>query len=150
MIEIQAPREYNPRLLFLAGSIENGKATEWQKIVVKELEHFDVVIYNPRRNDWDSTWTEDSPLLKTQIRWELEHIEKSDIIFFYFDPTTISPISLLEFGKVIGDESKQKIIVCPPGFHRRTNVIETANFYNESVFNTLDEGIDALKRHYLL
>jgi len=57
---IKAPNKLifdEPKSIFLAGSIEMGKAENWQERVTKELKKFDnVVIFNPRRDDWDSTW----------------------------------------------------------------------------------------------
>lgn len=152
MIEIKPPRVYDPVRIFLAGSIEMGKAVEWQKEVVYALEGLDVIVYNPRRNDWDSTWTDESPELRAQIHWELHHLKKSEIIFFYFDPNTKSPVTMMEFGKYIdsrfSDPSKKIIVVCPPGFWRRINILETAKFYgHDKVYDSLDEGIDELKRY---
>lgn len=57
MKEIQAPNEYptetNNVLVFLAGSIEMGKAERWQDKIVKELKHIEeAIVLNPRRDDW--------------------------------------------------------------------------------------------------
>lgn len=149
MIQIKPPYKFKSAKVFLAGSIEQGLAEHWQEKVYRSLSESNIlcVIYNPRRDDWDSSWTADSEELKNQIQWELENLKDSDIILFYFDPSTKSPISLLEFGKYIDNLSKKIIIVCPDGFYRKTNVVETAKFYkyDGSIFNTLDEGIDELK-----
>ncbi len=42
--------------IFLAGSIEMGKAENWQQRIERELTKCDGVIFNPRRDDWDSSW----------------------------------------------------------------------------------------------
>ena len=45
--------------IFLAGSIEMGTAEDWQSKVIKELETYKGYIFNPRRDDWDSSWVQD-------------------------------------------------------------------------------------------
>ena len=46
----------NGKSIFLAGSIEMGIAESWQEKVVQELKNEPVIILNPRRDDWDSSW----------------------------------------------------------------------------------------------
>ncbi len=41
----------NNSTIFLAGSIENGKAEDWQAVVERMLEGYDVTILNPRREN---------------------------------------------------------------------------------------------------
>ena len=109
-------------VLFLAGSIEMGQAENWQDKIVKELKDERVVILNPRRDDWDSSWVQkiDNPQFREQVMWELEAMERADIIALYFDPNTKSPISLLELG--LFANSKKLIVYCPEGFWRKGNV----------------------------
>ena len=40
--------------IFLAGSIEMGKAVEWQDKVSESLEEYSGNILNPRRVEWDN------------------------------------------------------------------------------------------------
>jgi hypothetical protein len=109
--------------VFLAGSIEMGKAEDWQTKVEKQFEDvdYDVTIFNPRRKDWDSSWeqTIDNRKFREQVEWELTALEKSDIIFLYLSPGTKSPISLLELGLF---KDKEMIVCCPDGFWRKGNV----------------------------
>lgn len=61
MTVIKAPNSIEPSngkfTVFLAGSIEMGKAIDWQKEIGDEFENSDdVCILNPRRDDWDSSW----------------------------------------------------------------------------------------------
>jgi len=44
--------------IFLAGSIEMGKAEDWQSALTTALASRDGVVLNPRRDAWDSTWTQ--------------------------------------------------------------------------------------------
>lgn len=109
--------------IFLAGSIEMGKAENWQETVEKEFEKFkDICIYNPRRDDWDSSWKQEiaQPQFNQQVNWELDALQKADLIIFYFSPETQSPITLLELG--LFARSGKLVVCCPQGFWRKGNV----------------------------
>jgi hypothetical protein len=62
--EVPASSKIN---LFLAGSIDMGRAVDWQNEVINGLNGLTIDIYNPRRFDWDSTWVQsiDNPLFKS-------------------------------------------------------------------------------------
>jgi len=124
MREVKAPNlislSYEYRV-FLAGSIEMGKAELWQDKVVKGLEGLEVVVFNPRRDDWDSSWKQNKndPQFRQQVEWELNAMSGADLIVFYFDPNTKSPITLLELGMHLQDHI---VVCCPEGFYRKGNV----------------------------
>ena len=42
--------------VFLAGSIEMGAAEDWQARLTHALQDLDVLILNPRRDEWDASW----------------------------------------------------------------------------------------------
>jgi len=106
--------------IFLAGSIENGTAENWQNKLSNILNNFDhIIVLNPRRKHWDKEL--DGKKLRTQIVWERNGLRKSDLVIFYFDPTTKSPISLCELGENLA-QGKKCIVYCPPTFYRYTNV----------------------------
>jgi hypothetical protein len=129
--------------LFLAGSIEMGLAQDWQKDACRILgEAFQ--IYNPRRKDWDNKWNHDSAELYRQITWEQERIMSSDIVLFYFDPETKSPVTLLELGQCLEVDDKSIIVVCPDGFWKKTNVVLTCERYGVPVSNYLDKTLNDL------
>ena len=109
--------------IFLAGSIEMGAAADWQSEVIKSLSGKNCTLLNPRRKDWDSSWAQSAshPEFSKQVAWEMNGIEQSDLVVFYLDPTTLSPISLLELGWVTG-LGKKCIVCCPDGFFRKGNV----------------------------
>lgn len=109
--------------IFLAGSIENGKAREWQNEVVALLEDLDVDIYNPRGDKWnpDTEQSIDNLNFHHQVIWELSNIEHADLVVFYFQSGTISPISLLELGYCAGSYTNT-IVYCENGFFRKGNV----------------------------
>ena len=132
--------------IFLAGSIEMGKAEDWQtritdalsQIIPNELE---TVIFNPRRDDWDSSWEQkiSNPQFYEQVTWELSALDKSDVIIMYFAPGTKSPISLLELGLHAND--KKMLVCCPDGFWRKGNVDIVCERYDIPLFETLDDLI---------
>src|SRR3990167_10530862 len=112
--------KFKEQSLFLAGSIELGKAELWQDRITNQFADAEnVVILNPRRDDWDSSWIQsiDNPKFKEQVEWELEAMALADKILMYFDPNTKSPISLLELGLHAKDGSL--VVVCPEGFWRK-------------------------------
>jgi len=134
--------------IFLAGSIEMGKAVDWQTQLVEQLAPFsDVTLFNPRRDDWDSSWKQsiDDPQFLEQVEWELDHIENSDLVVFYFDPATKSPISLLELGIVCASK-KDAIVCCPPDFYRKGNVDITCSKHFVDVVETLEELVAEIKQ----
>ena len=46
--------------VFLAGSIEMGKAEDWQSETIKALSDLEnIEVFNPRRDDWDSSWKQE-------------------------------------------------------------------------------------------
>lgn len=132
------------KAVFLAGSIEMGKAENWQQKVERKLSKCDGVIFNPRRDDWDSSWIQsiDNPQFREQVEWELIAMESADIIAMYFDPKTKSPISLLELG--LFARTKKLIVCCPEGFWRKGNVDIVCQKYKIQQVNSLDGLIKCL------
>lgn len=106
--------------IFLAGSIDNGAAENWQKVVESFFSDMDVTIYNPRRDLWDPTWQYGvNQELDKQIRWELDYLDKVDLILFYFAPNSSSPVTLLELGLC---SNKNILVACPNAYWRAGNV----------------------------
>lgn len=136
--------KYRPTV-FLAGSIEMGAAEDWQVRIENEVSDLEVTLFNPRRDDWDSSWTQEqsNPQFNHQVNWEMNRLEQCDIMFMYFSPETKSPISLLELGAY--GHYKQAVVCCPPGFWRRGNVEIFCTRQNIPMFNTLEEAIGALR-----
>ena len=134
--------------IFLAGSIDMGAASFWQDRVIADLVEYDITIYNPRRDDWDSTWKQD-PVPGTpfydQVNWELEQLETSDIIVYYFADFSRSPITLLEFGLYAKNPRKPVIVYCNNNFYRYGNVQITASRYDIPVYTTYSDFINAIK-----
>ena len=150
MIEIKAPAPliwHTPTSLFLGGSIEMGKAEGWQQRLVTELSDYSVTLFNPRRDDWDSSWVQsiNNPQFYEQVNWELTAIDRADVVVFYFDPATKSPITLMELGLcVIG---RDVIVCCPDGFWRKGNIEVVCDRFNIPLLNTYDEFVTAVKQN---
>jgi len=125
------------RSVFLAGSIEMGKAINWQSEMENLLSGIPGVIYNPRRDDWDSTWVQsiNSPQFFEQVTWELTALESASVIALYFAAGTKSPISLLELG--LFARTGKVIVCCPEGFWRKGNVDIVCARYNISQANNI-------------
>lgn len=148
---VKAPQPFKNEInrcsisLFLAGSIEMGKAENWQEKIENIFKDDDILILNPRRDDWDSSWIQSikNEQFRTQVQWELEGQEIADYIFMYFSPETKSPITLLELG--LATHSNKTIVCCPEGFWRKGNVEVVCDFYEIPLFDNQDKAIDYLK-----
>lgn len=158
-MEYKAPAKYNlydnSYSIFLAGSIENGMAENWQSLISNYIKlyygnghedngnyHFSIL--NPRRDDWDHTQNmiASNPYFNTQVTWELDALNDADLIIFYFDPNTTSPISLLELGI---HKDNNIIVCCPEGYFRQGNVEIICKRYNipfVATMSDLQEYID--------
>lgn len=155
MKEIKAPTRIDIShdvSVFLAGSIEMGTAENWQDRLARELETWNVTLLNPRRDDWDSSWEQkkENQQFNEQVTWELEHMEKANIIVFYFDPNTKSPITLLELGLAATRNPGQCIVCCPNGFWRKGNVDIVSERYGMTLVESLEDLIRSLKSKLLV
>ncbi len=108
--------------VFLAGSIEMGLAEPWQARVEAALSDLDVVILNPRRDEWDASWVQSiaNPQFREQVEWELTAQELATVIAMYFAPETKAPVTLLELG--LAARSGKLVVCCPDGYWRKGNV----------------------------
>ena len=140
---IQIPQG-NPSV-FLAGSIEMGTATDWQSIVIEQIDQPQVTILNPRRTAWDASWEQSiaNPDFAEQVNWELAGLERADVIAMYLDPATKAPVSLLELG--LYASSGKLIVCCPDGFWRKGNVDIVCQRYSIAQVASLQELIDKIR-----
>ena len=145
LFKAPTPIEIGKCNIFLSGSIEMGTAENWQDRLVRELADEDVNVYNPRRDDWDSSWVQSiaNAQFREQVTWELNAMENSDIIATYFDPNTKSPITLLELG--LFAQTGLLIVCCPEGFWRKGNVDIVCKRYGVHQVDTKDELVSAVK-----
>ncbi len=112
----------NQKVVFLAGSIDKNAATDWHSQIANSLAAYNVLLLNPTRYSWDSSWklTADDPQFSEQVNWELRSMELADLVVVNFLPTAQSPISLLEFG--LYAQSGKALVCCPEGFWKKGNV----------------------------
>ncbi len=110
------------RVVFLAGSIDQGHADDWQAAIAAALGDLDIVMLNPRRDAWDATWRQsiENPEFRDQVTWELDGLERANRIAVWFAPASRAPITLLELG--LHARGGKLVVGCPPGFWRRGNV----------------------------
>jgi hypothetical protein len=132
-------------VIFLAGSIEMGGAEDWQGQVEDSLRDLDVVLLNPRRDEWDSSWVQSihNPQFRGQVEWELEGLERASVVAMYFAPATRSPITLLELG--LCARSGKLLVCCPEGFWRRGNVEVVCARYGVPLVVELAEMVRLLR-----
>lgn len=145
---IKAPNRFQSELgrspsVFLAGSIDMGEAKDWQMTVTQALGDRDVLVLNPRRDDWDSSLKQDisNPQFARQVNWEMDAMDVADLIIFYFDPEGKAPVTLMELGLHVGDNI---LVCCPEGYWRRGNVQVVCSRNGVDVLDSLDDLIAAL------
>jgi hypothetical protein len=133
--------------LFLAGSIEMGAASDWQAATTEALADLPIAILNPRRDSWDASWVQDisNAPFRGQVEWELDHLEAADVVLFHFEPTTKSPITLLELGLMASRDPDRLVVSCPPGFWRRGNIQIVCDRFNIPLFDTLSGALSATR-----
>lgn len=125
--------------IFLAGSIEMGCAEDWQTHFIDAFAATDVTIFNPRRDEWDSSWEQsiNNPVFREQVEWELAGLEAASVIAMYFDPRTRAPVTLLELG--LNAASGRLVVGCPDGFWRKGNVEIVCHRYDIPLLASLDD-----------
>lgn len=134
--------------IFLGGAIDMGAAENWQERLTKDLSGYadeDLILLNPRRDDWDSTWVQDptpGTQFYEQVQWELIAQENADGIIYYFTADSKAPITLLELGLF----SAYNIVVhCPKEFYRYGNVKMVCDRYDIPMFETYEELLEYVK-----
>lgn len=138
----------NKKMIFLGGSIEMGKAEDWQKVFAESFsDDENIVILNPRRRDWDASWAQDpTPGTKfhEQVSWELLSQELSDIIVYNFLPDTTSPITLLELG-LFAQHWGNVVVCCPKEYFRYGNVKIVCDRNDVPCVSTMAELVKLVK-----
>lgn len=135
--------------VFLAGTIEMGDSYDWQTDVIDTLQASASIIYNPRRSDWDASWVQsiNDANFNGQVSWELAMLEVADVVFMYLDPTSKSPISLLELGILAARNPDRLWVCCPEGFYRKGNVEVVCNRYGVRMYESLKVMTLAVRAH---
>jgi hypothetical protein len=121
MVYVEAPNtiESDKKSIFLAGGIQ--KCPQWQKSLANKLKNLDIIVFNPRRDNFP---IDDPSAAKEQITWEFIHLRKADMISFWFCAESIQPIVLLELGQhLVLDLNKPLVIGVDPGYERKQDVV---------------------------
>lgn len=141
-------RDYNEQSIFLAGSIDNGSAADWQNLVAQRFSSLGWNVFNPRRTEWNSELEQSAtnPVFYQQVMWEKTALQHSDVILMNFEAGSIAPISLLELGFCAADSVIY--VVCPEGFWRKGNVDMVCQIYNIPVFDTLIQAIEHIIQNH--
>lgn len=137
-LKLISPGLHGP-IIFLGGSIEMDEAERWQERIVRSFESKSVTFLNPRRDDWDKNikQTCEDKNFRNQVNWELSGIMQSDLVVFYIDPNTKSPITLMEIGLAAG-KGINTIICCPDGFWRKGNVEMVCDRFGLKLIESFD------------
>ncbi len=119
--------------IFLAGTIDMGNSENWQAALVETFSSSEgrYILYNPRRDTFTSTPEE----MEYQVNWELDHLEKSQIIIMNILGSSNSPVTLLEMGLFM--KSGKLLVACEPDYYRHANVLLTCARYNVPLYSSL-------------
>ena len=151
---INAPENYdagNAVTIFLGGSIDMGSAEGWQERLTQDLSDYadeDLILLNPRRDDWDSSWKQDptpGTQFYEQVEWELDQQEGACACVYYFAPGSKSPITLLELGLFIHSQTPI-IVCCPKEFYRYGNVKMVCDKYGVPMVETYENLVTSLRK----
>lgn len=139
---IHAPSAESPHgksSIFLAGTTSKVDSTDWREALSASLSDYPVTIYDPYRADWDGSWREDIDFapFREQVEWELDRLERADVVVVYFHPATQAPITLLELGLFARVPGKA-IVVCPEGYWKRGNVQIVCKRFGVEMLDGLD------------
>lgn len=138
---------FEGKTLFTAGTIDMGNSEDWQSKVCEGLND-SYTVFNPRRDDWDSSWKQEigNRQFRAQVEWELEALERCELIIMVFLKDSESPISLLELGLHAKDD--KMIVFCPDGFYRKGNVDVVCKKFNIPQFDDIDELVEYLNENF--
>ena len=138
--------------VFLAGGITN--CPNWQKEVIEGLSDTDLIVFNPRRENFP---IHDPNASDEQIRWEFDALESASIFSMYFaDADSDQPICMYELGRNLMkmqmrfpyDWQKRIVITADPKYRRYKDVVIQTGLATKgkiAIYNTLDEHIQAIK-----
>jgi hypothetical protein len=135
-------------LVTLYGSIEMGEAEPWQEWIIKDCKDITKLIFlNPRRVFWNKEveQSKNNPEFSEQVGWELTAGQYSDLNVFYFDPSTKSPITLMELGISAAKFPEKTVVCCPEGYWRKGNVDVTCEYFNVKQVESIRELTNYIK-----
>ncbi|KAH6886283.1 hypothetical protein B0T10DRAFT_490939 [Thelonectria olida] len=136
------PEQTHRRSIFLAGTTTATGEADWREALSKALADQPVTIFNPKRDDWDSSWREDSSDERwaEQIQWELDMQHQANIVVVLFHGVTAAPVSLAEMGMA---SQTGKLIACALDGYSKRGYVEAVCWKYKAPFVTTE---DQLKR----
>lgn len=134
------PARIHRRSIFLAGTTTATGEADWREQISYTLADQPVTIFNPKRDDWDSSWREDSSDARwvEQIQWELDMQSQADIIVVLFHGITAAPISLAEMGMA---SQTGKLIACALDGYSKQGYVEAVCKKFDASFITTEEQL---------
>lgn len=139
-MEVQAPQyavwPTSLPSVFVGGTIDNGKARNWQRDLVSSLRDRcpSVVCLNPRRDEWDGG---DGA---RQVAWEMYMQRRSDYKVYWFEPKYLSPVTLAGVA-MFGD--KRTVVGCSADYAYRENLLKFQEVRGFKMVETWDEFVEA-------
>ncbi|KAI0687696.1 hypothetical protein C8T65DRAFT_132759 [Cerioporus squamosus] len=128
------------RALFLCGTLE-PVGEQWHTKMIQRLQHLPITIFCPYwdslRENQQSPSQEYAAFCAETQKWELQYLERADVIAFYFAPRSSASISFLELG--ITMRSQKAIVCCPAEFYRSGTVRILCQRYGVEMVETFEE-----------
>lgn len=146
-------RKPDQNFVFLAGSIDMGSAENWQKGYTYFFNELGIGVFNPRRDDWDSSWeqTPENAQFYQQVSWELDAMSTANFVVVRFASNSHSPITLLELG-ILAERFAAKetslYVVCPDDYWRSGNVNMVCIKYDIPLFKSDNDFFNFVKRTF--
>lgn len=143
MIHVQCPAEsdLNGLSIFLGGGITSCPL--WQPQMVDLLKDTDLILVNPRRENFDIT---NPNMTVEQIEWEHKYLEKATARLFWFPKETLCPITLFELGKYC--KINPLFVGCHPEYQRKTDLevqLKLARPWDSTIHYSLEDLANAVK-----
>ena len=148
MIEYNSPDVYDagPGSIFLGGSMT--ETNDWREHFIEGFKSYDVSFLSPYRknqpNITDENLDLNDPAIIEHIKWVNNAIDDAWMVFLYFDPSTKSPLSLLDFADLC--KNKKAIVCCPKDFWKSTIIKTVCIEFNVQFFEDLENYIEYLKK----
>jgi len=131
----------NKKSIFLAGTTDKNVSGSWRDQITYQLSDLDINILNPELKSWfdSDKQTISNPLFKSQVDWELEGLEFSDVVLVCFLSSSKSPITLIEFGLMA--RTGKLVVYCEKDFWRYGNIEVVCHRYGIPMAKSFKELI---------
>lgn len=143
MLHIAAPLECvtDGLTVFLAGGISD--TADWQAQMVARLAELRFTLFNPRRAEFPEGDERES---ERQIEWEWRHLQRADLVAFWFPPETMCPVALFELGACSAADVPL-VVGTHPDYCRRFDVVQQLKLRRPEVevHCSLDAVVDDIK-----